>query len=80
MYNLRLFTRPTNIRCGWKMFSAWRQHEGMIIKQIFVWYYPDCKQYIDSCLSRNEGTKNILYNYQVLNAMLMKFKIGETHV
>jgi hypothetical protein len=56
-YKLRLFTRPRNVGCGWKMFPAWRQHEGMTPREIFVWYYPDCTPFIDSLLDQKQGTK-----------------------
>lgn len=56
-YRLRLFTRPINVGCGWKMFPAWRQHEGMNAREIFVWYYPECLTFIDSCLNKKQGTK-----------------------
>jgi len=54
-YKLRMFTRPTNVGCGWRLFKAWRQHEGMDMRQTLLWYYPSCVEYIDGLIERYRG-------------------------
>ena len=58
MYSLRMFTRPYNLGMGWKMFVAWQLHKNMTEKEIIVWYYPSCKEYVDSLFKDGSGTKD----------------------